>query len=89
MNQLPTELILAVASVIGSDATVEDWVNMSMVCQDWRASVPAMFAAWLEAQHLGRPFGSFSGTAAELRFIRKHIDGRCCFAILSSWVDDV
>jgi hypothetical protein len=89
MNQLPAELILAVASAMGSDATVEDWVNVSMVCQAWRAYVPTMFAAWLKAQHLGRPFGSFTGTAAELRFIRKHIDGRCCFAILSSRVDDV
>jgi hypothetical protein len=82
MNRLPTELILAVAVAMGSDATVEDWINMSMVCQAWRSYVSTMFTAWLEAQHLGRPFGGFSGNAAELGFIRNHIDGRYEFAIL-------
>lgn len=82
IDQLSAELMLEVAAAMGPDATVEDWVNIGMVCQAWRFYVATMFTVWLDAQHLGRPFGGFHGCPAEFSFLRRHVNGRCHLSTL-------
>lgn len=76
MDGLSVEIILAIAEAFGPDTTVEDWVNISMVCQAWRQYVFTMFAVWLDAQPPGQSFGGFAGHAAEIGFLRRNVDSR-------------
>jgi hypothetical protein len=75
--RLPVELHLVVAQELGLDATIEDWVNLAMVCRALHDVSSVMFVAWLESQPTGHTFGRSRGTEAELVFLHRHIDGMC------------
>ncbi|OAL42642.1 hypothetical protein IQ07DRAFT_606524 [Pyrenochaeta sp. DS3sAY3a] len=74
VEALPMELWLEIAAAMGPDATVRDWLGMSLLCHRWQNVFPKMFAKWLDVQAASTPFGHFPGNATELSFIRLYID---------------
>jgi hypothetical protein len=73
--RLSVDLYLVVAQELGPEATIQDWVNLAMVCRALHDVSSVMFVAWLESQPRGHTFGRSRGTEAELLFLRRHMEG--------------
>jgi hypothetical protein len=73
--KIPVELHLVLAEAMGSDTSIQDWVNLAKVCRVLRNSSYIMFATWLDTQPLGQKFARSIGTEEELVFLRSHLQG--------------
>jgi hypothetical protein len=48
---------------------------MEATCREWRRSVDKALAHWFREQAEGESFCEFSGSAGELRFVRRYLRG--------------
>jgi hypothetical protein len=74
-GQLPVELRRQVATVLGPEASVADWVSADAVCKAWSADGVDMFTEWVMSQVAESQFGYFAGSAEELKFVMDHVEG--------------
>jgi hypothetical protein len=73
---LPVELWLLVFSLLGADATPEDWRQVGLVCWKWHSTRSDWVQCWLRTQPLGSMFCPFEGIKTDLWFVREHMVGR-------------
>jgi hypothetical protein len=73
---LPAELQLMVVWRIPCSASIADWVSVSRVSRWWREESRVRFTEWVSKQELGKQFGYFAGSKAEIGFVRRHMAGR-------------
>ncbi|KAJ8113219.1 hypothetical protein OPT61_g4598 [Boeremia exigua] len=70
----PDEVWLSVFGCLGADATVQDWISVEGTCRLWRRLARAGFTEWIGRQRAGSAFGQSRGSAAELRFVERHLE---------------
>ena len=60
------------------DTGVRQWAIVGDNFGDdaWKSAVRSAFTEWVSRQRDKVPFGRFSGSAAELAFVREHVDGK-------------
>jgi hypothetical protein len=63
-------------------ALIADWVAVSRVGRGWRENTASRFTEWVSKQELGKQFGHFAGSAEEIEFVRRHMEGICSTAIV-------
>jgi hypothetical protein len=73
---LPLDVQWMVLERMALDASVSDWVSVRQVSRLWRKIVTTVFTEWLKKQSAGGQFGHFAGSAAEVKFVMDHVQGR-------------
>jgi hypothetical protein len=81
-DKLPAEAWLLVFSLMGADATIQDWMAVEAVCKMWRAAIVAWFGEWLKCQPRG-PVGGrraaallqCAGSGVEIAFLMRYAEG--------------
>jgi hypothetical protein len=73
--EFPPELWLVLAGCMGADATLKDWVAISLTCSGWRNRVKILFTEWVRAQGVWTVFGRGSWTAWEAKFMQRMASG--------------
>lgn len=72
---VPTEVWLEIACAMGEDATIQDWINVELVCGRWGEDPHGLFGEWLRSQKEGCAFCMFGGSEAETLFVLRYLDG--------------
>ena len=76
VGDLLAELLLSVVDLMGSDATLTDWVRVKQV-RPWQAD--ELFALWMRGQAAGSSFGYSVLGAAEAAFLREQSESELCW----------
>lgn len=86
-KELPPEIWLMILERMPLDASVRDWAAVSRVSRGWRQHAGTALTEWIQSHELGAQFGYFAGSAAEVSFVRRHVEGTDYAAVALYWAN--